>query len=298
MAATAYTRARRFPIAYTRDLWTAYWLARSGVRVGFEAHDLPEERRHPAWPELVTGRTLSPALRGIFCISQALAEDYRAAGARPELLQTAPDGVDLQRFEKPLDAEAARKELGLDANGPWIVHAGHFYPGRGAEELILAAAELGNARVLFVGGNPEDIQRLTAFARERGAADRISFAGQVPNGKVPLYLWAADALAMPYTSRTLTVRSMSPLKMFEYMAAGRPIIATDFPAIREVLRDGSDGANAVIVRPDDPAALAQGLRGILADREFGRRIAARARQDVNAYSWDKRAANILEVLKA
>jgi glycosyltransferase involved in cell wall biosynthesis len=293
LAATAYARVRRYSCAYTRDPWAAWWLARAGVRTGFEAHDLREDRRYPIWRRLVSDPAGLPGLRGVFCISRSLAEDYRAAGARPEILRVAPDGVDLQRFADPAEKAQARRALGLDPDGPWIVHAGHLYPGRGAEELVEAASALPAARILFVGGKTADIERMGAFADAWGMHERVVFAGTVPNGKVPLCLWAADILAMPYTSRTPTVRSMSPLKMFEYMAAGRPIVATDFPVIREVLRDGG---NAVLIAPDSAPALEQGMRGLLADPARAERLAGQARRDVEAYTWEKRAVIILETL--
>jgi glycosyltransferase involved in cell wall biosynthesis len=106
--------------------------------------------------------------------------------------------------------------------------------------------------------------------------------GQVPNRDVPTYLWAADVLVMPYTSQTPTVRYMSPLKMFEYMAAGRPIVATDFPVVREVLRDGH---SALLVAPDSAEALRAGLQRVLSDPSLQRRLADAAREAAKAYSW-------------
>lgn len=294
LTAAGYARARGYQLAYTRDPWAAWWLARAGVHVGFEAHDLKEDRRYPVWGRLVGDPSIAPALRGIFCISRSLADDYRAAGARPEVLHVAPDGVDLQRFQNPREKVAARAALGLAPDAVWVVHCGHLYPGRGAEELVEAAAALPDVHVLFVGGKVADVERLRGVVSEKGLGERIRFAGIVANGEVPMYLWAADILAMPYTSRTPTVRSMSPLKMFEYMAAGRPIVATDFPAIREILRNEE---NAVLVAPDSAAALAEGIRGLLSDSARAERIAQQARRDVEAYTWEERARKVLGILE-
>lgn len=293
LAATAYARLRRYPYAYTRDPWAAYWLARSGIRTGFEAHDLKEDRRYPIWRRLVSDPSLSPALRGVFCITRMLLEDSIAVGARAEILHVAPDGVDLQRFRPPMSKEEARKALGLAVEGRWVVHSGHLYPGRGGEELAEAVAGIADARLLFVGGKAADVDRVRAAAAERGLADRVRFEGMVPNAKVPIYLWAADVLVMPYTSRTPIMRSISPMKMFEYMAAGRPIVATDFPTIREVLRDGE---NAVLVAPDSPQALREGIRRMLDDPALGERISHQARQDAEEYTWERRAEKVLEVM--
>ena len=101
---------------------------------------------------------------------------------------------------------------------------------------------------------------------------------------------------MPYSRRTVapggvTTDWMSPLKMFEYMAAARPIVASDLPALREVLRDRE---NAVLVEPDNAAALADGLRCLLGDASLAHRLATQARRDVEAYTWENRARIILD----
>ena len=294
LAAALRVRLQGARYVHAREPWSAYWLARSGVHVGFEAHYLEEDRRHPVWRKLVSDPGLSPALRGIFCISKSLIEDYAAAGARRELLQWAPDGVDLQRFEPAVARGEARARLGLPAAARIVCHAGHLYPGRGVEETLEALTSLPDVLLVLIGGTPEDINRIRAQAAGRDLCDRVRFEGTVPNGKVPLFLWAADALIMPYTTRTATARAMSPLKMFEYMAAGRPIVATDFPSVREVLRHEE---NALLVAPDSPDQIARGLRRVLEDRTLAEAITGRARKDVEAYTWERRAEHILEVLE-
>jgi glycosyltransferase involved in cell wall biosynthesis len=293
LAAVTYARVRGYALAYTRDPWAAYWLARSGIRTGFESHDLREDRRYPIWHRLVSDPTLSPALRGVFCITRRLLDDSAAAGARPEILFVAPDGVDLQRFQNPLAKAQARAALGLPEGERWIVHAGHLYEGRGGEELIRALAQIPDARLLFAGGKSADVERLRTVAAQQQLADRVRFEGMVPNGRIPLYLWAADVLVMPYTSRTPIMDSISPMKMFEYMAAQRPVVSTDFPTLREVLRDGE---NAVLVAPDSPPALAAGIRRVLDDPGLGEKISRQARRDVEAYAWERRAEKILSLL--
>ena len=286
LVATARAAVRRYDLVYSRDVWTAYWLARMGRPVAFEAHNLAEEQRYPVWQAMLHMKSL----RGVFCISGALAEAYADAGAPRELLHVLPDGVDLERFDSPLSKDEARRRLGLPLDPPILCHSGHIYPGRGGEEAIEALAGLPQAVLVMVGGRAEDIARLQAFAARLGVADRVVFAGQVPNSAVPAYLWSADVLVMPYTSKTPTVRYMSPLKMFEYMAAGRPIVATDFPVVREVLRDGE---TAVLVEPDSAQALREGFQRVLGNPELSRRVAAGARSAVQGYSWNARARTIL-----
>ena len=113
---------------------------------------------------------------------------------------------------------------------------------------------------------------------------------------MPLYQAAADVLVLPNTAQAAISREhTSPLKLFEYMAAGRPIVASDLPSLREVLRHGD---NAWLMQPDDPAALAQGIQHLLAEPALAARLAAQAQEEVQAYTWEQRAANILRFVGA
>ncbi len=286
LAATARAAARGYDLVYSRDVWTTYWLARMGRAVAFEAHNPAEEQRYPVWRAMLGER----AVRGIFCISGALADVYAEAGAPRDRLHVLPDGVDLDRFASPLTREQARRRLGLPAEATILCHSGHLYRGRGGEEMIEALSGIPRALLVLVGGRAEDTARLRARAEALSLLERVRFVGQVPNRDVPLFLWAADVLVMPYTSQTPTVRYMSPLKMFEYMAAGRPIVATDFPVVREVLHDGR---TALLVPPDSGDALREGLLRLLSDPALQKRLADAAREAAQAYSWERRAQGIL-----
>jgi glycosyltransferase involved in cell wall biosynthesis len=137
-----------------------------------------------------------------------------------------------------------------------------------------------------VGGTPADVAAFEAFLAREGL-ERVRLAGYVPPGAVPLWLAAADALALPNSgAETISARYTSPLKLFEYMAAGRPVVASDLPSLREVL---ADGVNARLVPPDSPAGLARGLLEVLDDPDLGARLASRARADVAGRTWDARA---------
>ena len=100
---------------------------------------------------------------------------------------------------------------------------------------------------------------------------------------------------LPNTAQAAISREhTSPLKLFEYMAAGRPIVASDLPSLREVLRHGD---NAWLVQPDDPAALAQGIQHLLAEPALAARLAAQAQEEVQAYTWEQRAERILSFVE-
>jgi glycosyltransferase involved in cell wall biosynthesis len=290
LAAAWHVLARRPDLAYTRDPWVARWLAQWGQPLVFEAHHPAQEMAHPAFPRFLAQARKESSLRGIVAISQGAADAYVAAGVPASKVHVLHDGVDLERFDSAPAKGAARRQLGLPNERKIAAHVGHLYRGRGAELILQCAAQLPNVLFLFVGGLPADIARCQEVADDLGLGN-VRFVGLVPNAQVPSYLAAADVLVMPYTSATPTVQSMSPLKMFEYMAASRPIVASDFATVREVL---THEVNALLVEPDDADALLAGLQRILSDRAMAERIAAQARSDVERHTWPKRAASILE----
>jgi glycosyltransferase involved in cell wall biosynthesis len=106
---------------------------------------------------------------------------------------------------------------------------------------------------------------------------------------------AASVVAVPFLHTAMTERHTSPLKAFEALAAGRPIVATDLPSSREVLRHEG---NALLVPPSDPGALAAALRRLLENRPLAERIARQAWDDAPQWSWDSRAAKLRALLEA
>jgi glycosyltransferase involved in cell wall biosynthesis len=107
--------------------------------------------------------------------------------------------------------------------------------------------------------------------------------------RVAAFLQKADVLVIPNLPSRISAAYTSPLKLFEYMASGRPLVASDLPALREVLRPDD---NAVLVAPGSINALAAGIRRVLEDAAFGARLAATARRDAAEYTWDKRAERL------
>ena len=122
--------------------------------------------------------------------------------------------------------------------GPPVVgYAGHLYRWKGPDTFLQALARLDTVRGLIVGGHPQerDWGRVQALVTELGLDGRVEITGLVPSGEVASRLLGASVLVVP-TTATRSARYTSPLKLFEYMALGRPIVATDLPSIREVAR--------------------------------------------------------------
>jgi glycosyltransferase involved in cell wall biosynthesis len=183
-----------------------------------------------------------------------------------------------------------------DRTAPLIIYAGHLYPWKGVDVLIEALALAPSLRGRIIGGHAAepDLGRLQTRAQQLGLAGRIEFTGFQPPAAVAGSLRAADVLVLPNRATTVSARYTSPLKLFEYLAAGRPIVASDLPALREVLRDNE---NARLVPPDDPRALAEALLAVIRDPSGAVRLARGAFETASEYSWDHRAARLESILQ-
>jgi glycosyltransferase involved in cell wall biosynthesis len=224
---------------------------------------------------------------GIVAISSALRE--RLIDRAPELAERVwveHDGVDLRLFDsQKLDRAVSRQQLGL-SDQPIAVYTGRVNAEKGAGVLLDAAALLKEWKVVLVGRVYEK-----AFLEKR--SPNVIFTGFVPPADVPMYLAAADALVLPSTYELPYAAYTSPLKLFEYMASGRPIVASDLPVLSEVLRHEE---NALLVKTGDAAALASAVTRVLSDPDLARRLQENARADVARYSWESRATRIIEAL--
>jgi glycosyltransferase involved in cell wall biosynthesis len=188
----------------------------------------------------------------------------------------------------------ARRALGLPLDRALAVYTGHLLPWKGGD-ILVAAARGAAFDVLMVGGREDDRARTAALISSLGATN-VSLVPPVAPKDVPPYLAAADVLVLPNSAKSrISERYTSPLKLFEYLAAGRPIVASDLPSLREVL---SDGVNARLIAPDDPGALRAGIEGVLRDRDLAARLVANARTDGARHTFAARARALLEFVAA
>jgi glycosyltransferase involved in cell wall biosynthesis len=267
-------------------------LLRPSTRRVFEAHRLPVSRH---------GRVLFAACARradlVVALTDRIAEDARAAGAPATLV--ARDGYRAERFAALPPRDRARDQLGLAQDAFLVGYVGQLRTlgmGKGVDLLIEAAARLGDPRVTVavVGGPADQVAGLRSRWRDLGQADdRLITPGQVPPDGVPLWLAALDVATMPFPHTPHFARSASPMKMFEYLAAGLPIVASDLPALAEVLVDGE---TAVLTPPGDIPALAAAIRRLRDDPALRSRLAAGGREAAAAFTWRARAERILDAI--
>jgi glycosyltransferase involved in cell wall biosynthesis len=219
---------------------------------------------------------------GYVTITAALAADLTARLGPRDRVAVVPDGARI-----PPAADGAFD----DGDAELVAYAGHLYPWKGVDVLLEAIALVPNARGLIVGGHPKepDLGRLQALAAQLEIRDRVTFTGMVDPARVPALLRGAAVLALPNPASAVSTRFTSPLKLFEYMAAGRAIVASDLPSIREVLHDGVD---ALLVRPGDANDLADALRRLLGDPALAAELGRAAFDAAPQYSWARRAERL------
>lgn len=289
------------PVIYVRDAICAAWfgagLARLvGARLIYECHALeawnPSRARSPlALPlvRLIDSLAIRRADR-VVALTDAFRDWLARSGLKPAAATaTIPDAYDADRWF-PRDRDAARAALGLPAGAFVVTYAGLTWAYRGLDRLVRAFAALRRVApeslLLLVGGREVERAELVALARELGLDGAVRFPGQRPQDEVVGYLAAADAVVVPGMINGLNA---SPLKMFEYAAMARPIVADDAPATREIL--GDDGAR--YFRSGEEAGLCAALDAIRRDPAAAAAMAARARGRVRPFTYQARAATIL-----
>lgn len=262
-------------------------LARGHPAVLAEIHRVPGGRLRRRWLAEVGG-----GARGILAISGGVRDGLIALGLPAERIRVEHDALEPARFADLPGREEARRGLGLEGGGPLVVYTGGLMEWKGVDLLVEAARALPEVRFAVAGGMDADVAALRRLA---AGLSNLRVDGFQPPGRIPLYLAAADLGVVPNRSRpAISARYTSPLKIFEAMAAGLPLVASDLPSLRELLEPGQD---ALLVPPDDAAALAEGIRRLLADGELRRRMRARLLQRAAEHTWDARAARILNWMR-
>ncbi len=222
--------------------------------------------------------------------------------ADPTKIEVIPSAVDVETF-RPIPRDKARQELGLDPNEWIVVYVGRMLPRKGIDNLLQAFAELAprtstSLRLLVVGGETIDgdpmqtpeIRRLADIASLHHIRDRVTFTGKRSQGELKSYYSAADvAVTTPWYEPF----GLTPL---EAMACGTPVIGSDVGGIKFTVVDGETG---FLVPARDPAALAQRLERLLADRSLARRMGRAARVRVEKFfTWRKVGERTAELYEA
>lgn len=217
-------------------------------------------------------------------------------GLQPQVVKTVPNGVDQVMF-RPMRAPDARRILGLQ-DAEWVVFVGNLVSWQGLETLLLAMPRVvrdsPHARLAIIGDGPLRTT-LEDLAIRYGIHEVVSFRGSVPHVDVPLWINAASVCVAPFARLRNQTTGVSPLKLYEYLACGRPVVASDVPGIREVLEASGAG---IAVPPGEPEALADAIITVLSDGDLAAGMGLRGRKyAVAECSWARVADRVESVLR-
>lgn len=294
-ARSAVNAARRWgaDLIYTRLPQAAAYAAGRSIPTIHEIHDTPKGR---GGPRLLRAFLGANGAERLVVITQALAEALQARYDVPnnnDFLLIAPDGVDLERYAQLPDPAAARRQLNL-ADQFTAGYTGHLYTGRGVDLILAIARQLPQMHFLIAGGRRQDVLRVQEELRAH-SIQNVTLTGFVPNAEIPLYQAASDVLLMPYQSQVAASSGgdiaayLSPMKLFEYLASGRPILASRLPVLGEVLNT----KNAILLPGDDLGEWVTALQALQSAPGRRQKLGAAARASAQGYSWRARAEAIL-----
>ena len=239
----------------------------------------------------------------VVVVSQPMADEVIGRGVAPGRVLVNPNGVDTEIYRPDVSANEVRQRYGID-ECLVVGFIGTFGPWHGAEKLAEAAALVHQRHVRADDGRPlhflligegnrmKEVQRIVA---EAGLANVVTLTGRVPQADGPAHLAACDILASPHVPNPDgTPFFGSPTKLFEYMAMGRPIVASSLDQIADVL---DHAQTAWLVDPGNAEALAAGITHLAGDKGLRSRLGARARDRARTHhTWDRHVRLIMDAL--
>ncbi len=301
----AYRRLRRACLTHKPDILyeRANLFLLSGVWMK-RHHKLPyilevnaplfqERRTHDglAWQRLARWSE-ETAWRNADCVlpvSNVLADFLRQAGVRDDRIAVVPNAVNLARFGAPVDNAEAKKKLGLEGRTV-LGFAGYARAWHRLDRVVdlLCSAEVADLHLVLAGEGP-GLQALQDYAQKQGVSERVTMTGPVPRDQMAGLISAFDIALQPGVTAYA-----SPLKIYEYMALGRAIVAPDTPNIREILRDGE---SVLLFDPDAPLAFNRAIERLAQDPDLRARLGNSARATIidRGLTWENTARRVAEL---
>lgn len=271
-------------IIYTRDAFLGIFLGFFYGNIFYEAHGVNKD---------FFSKMIFEKAKGVVSITRGIIEEVKVDYLNQKFL-LAPDGVSSIFFNTLESKNVLRKEFGLSPEIKYITYIGSFgyYDWKGLDVLLESQKliDYKNVIYLIVGGHGKVIDQY----RSKYGNENIVFVGGKKSNEIPKWQKVSDVLVIPNKKGNIvSERYTSPLKLFEYMASGVPIVASDLPSLREVLNDD----NATFFEPNDPKDLAEKLKSLFDSHESYEKAklkSVQAYKDVQEYTYAKRAHKIFD----
>ena len=247
----------------------------------FETHQI----RNYAWLYRIALRRA----RGIVVVTERLKkkfiEEYKIPARK---IVVARDAVDLEKFASVKKDSSLWLRHGVPMGKKIVLYSGTLAIEKGVDTVAQASAFVSDdVQIVFLGGTEDQIK---AFKEKYGHSKNVSIIGRVDYIDVPKYIASADVLVLPDSAfHTYSNLYTSPMKLFEYMASGRPIVASRVPSLSEVLDEDS----AVFFESGNPQSLALRVVQVLGDEVRSKEMSTRAREMVTEFTWEKRTKAIV-----
>ncbi len=254
------------------------------VNTLYQVHDFPEKKF--SFYKLVCTR-----VKHVLIITEWKQKELVERFSLPsEKIHLVRNGVHVEKYGGLPPVDKAREALGLPSGVPVVVYTGHLYGWKGVETLARALSSMPTVQGYFVGGTEGDVAN---YRSNFSSFANIHFVGHRPHVEMPLWQHASDVLVLPNTAHEkLSTHYTSPMKLFEYMASGRPIVASRIPSIEEVVSE----REVFFAHPDDPISFARVIEETLSNSDKARKRAMSAHALASQYSWKSRAERILSFL--
>jgi glycosyltransferase involved in cell wall biosynthesis len=271
-------------VVFSRELYVFGAPGIPGKRV-WESHAL-----HRSW----WATRIAKSLDAIVTLTRASRDRLVESGVVADRVIVESDAVDPKMFEKKYDRQAVRRELGIPEDAYVCLYTGKFTTmnmSKGLDESIEAVERLSrngkNILLLAVGGTPQELERYS-----EKASSVVRLLGHQPQATLGKFYAVADLLLMPFPYTEHYAYYMSPLKLFEYLMSGVPMVATDLPSVREIVSESS----AFIAKPGDVESLEKEIRLAVDQPEEGKRRGEAAKQLSTRYTWMERARRIAKCI--
>ena len=281
-----------FDLLYTRTPALLPPLLQSGIPVILELHQLPRRNK-----KTFVRHCNSCAL--VACLTSAMRDELLQWGVDESKLVVEGDAVDLDLFTSEENAHF-RVDYSISSDAVVIGYAGQFSSMglfKGVDVLLHAFSTLRkngiNLHILLAGGPASDQQKLIDLVSE-DQRPYVHFTGQLKHKDIPQFLSSCDVLVYPApaSKHSYFQRDTSPLKLFEYMAAEKPIVCADLPPVRDIVNE----AHVKFFEPGDCISLADAIQIVLLNKEEAQRKVRHARKLIERFTWKERMKRILKML--
>lgn len=280
---------RQADLVYTRNLWVAWLAVLFGQRVVFD-HYRPWPDQIPPLQFWLYRLICNRRFLVNICHSDYTRRKYLELGIPRDKLRCIRNGFEPQRLQASIPIGAAKRKIGVATDRKTLVYTGRINHKKGLNLVIEAAKRLPDILFILVGSDGEG--PIETIAK---TVANIRVVPWQPSEALGQYVFAADVLLIPPSWQPLAEfgSTVLPLKLFLYMASGRPILAGDTPDVREVLKHGE---NAFLCRADSLDSLIAGIGTLTGDAERAARLAAAALADSRDLTWSARAHKIADLV--